>query len=55
MEGYYFGDFKVKSFFEHEISSQTIFTNSECHISEVLTHKVLFERTERSVGEHSYG
>ena len=32
-------DFEVRSFFEHEISNQINFANSERHISEVLTHK----------------
>ena len=29
----------MRSFFEHEISNQINFANSERHISEVLTHK----------------
>ena len=33
------GYFEVRSFFEHEISNQINFANSERHISEVLTHK----------------
>ena len=49
--------------FEHvvsrtaEILSQNLFASSERHISEVLTHIDLLERTVRfckSVGEHSY-
>ena len=50
-------DFEVKCFFAHVISrseelpSQTLFANSECYISEVLTHIDLLERTVRSVGD----
>ena len=46
-------DSEVKNFFEHvvgkteEILSQTSFARSECHISEVLTHIDLLERTIR--------
>ena len=58
-------DSEVKNFFEHviskteEILSQNSFVGSERHISEVLTHIDLLERTVRlpsqlANSEHSY-
>ena len=51
MEGYLDGprdeDFKVKSFFEHEICSHNCFANSERHISEVLTLETVYQGCRR--------